>query len=422
MRWSFIVAFPTHKLIVEKEKLFVNGVESREALGEVIRAHLRNDETLDHVVVPFLSGLVGYVGYEVGGLFEPSLSLPSSPYALPDMALGRYEAVCVFDRENHQAYIYGKTHADVELLFDALDSDIQVDCEETKSSSNFVSSNFSKSDYIDAVSGVREAILNGDFFQTNLSRCISVTLDEMNTLYSFYKEMMIMSDAGYAAFLQFDRGNLLSNSPEKFFTLEVLDNVTRLSVEPIKGTIARDENPSIDVLLQEQLKTSVKDRAENIMIADLLRNDISRVCTNDSVYEDDICALMSLRHVHHLVSRISGILRPGNDVVDVLSALFPCGSITGAPKIEAMKAIARMEKSGRGPYCGAVGFIDDRGNADFSVAIRTLIQETQAPETFHIPVGGGVTLQSDPEAEYEETSLKAKGYMNLLQIPLDDEI
>jgi para-aminobenzoate synthetase component 1 len=145
------------------------------------------------------------------------------------------------------------------------------------------------------------------------------------------------------------------------------------------------------------------------MIADLTRNDLSLVCCDGSLREDAICELTSRAHVHHLVSRISGRLRDDLSAVDVLRAMFPCGSVTGAPKIEAMKAIAELEKGGRGPYCGAIGYIDDGGAADFSVAIRTIVAERSGDGlAAAFSVGGGVTLRSDPEAEFQETLVKAR--------------
>lgn len=415
VRWSWIVAFPEKKLIVEDGASYIDGKFVDASLISILRSNLRTHASNAHIPqAPFLSGLAGYIGYEVGALTEPSLEVPSSPYALPDLAMGRYDAVAIFDRDAEQAFIVAEDQYKADRLEESL-----VECGDISVGKSDVTavgtvSNFTEQAYIEAVSDIRKAILNGDFFQANISRRLSVNLNEKPDLYTLYHKMMKTSDAKYAAFLQFDYGNILSNSPEKFFSVKANEvGKMRVLAEPIKGTIARHKCSKQDELLKRQLQESAKDRAENIMIADLLRNDLSRVCEYDSICEDDICAIMSLTYVHHLVSRISGVLESDKDAADVFFALFPCGSITGAPKIEAMKAISVAEQSGRGPYCGAIGFFDDRGTADFSVAIRTLVQENDQPDELYIPVGGGITLRSDPEMEFEETTLKAKGFMRL---------
>ncbi len=432
-RWSFIVANPVTNIIYQGGAFWIDGARSDASFDEVIRAHLRT-QTFSSPI-PFLSGLAGFIGYESAALFEPSLELPPSPYALPDIALGRYEGVIIFDRWNERSFVCGLNARAVDELCEIIkDTHLQTsrpsNDENPDLSNGFeqnltVSSNFDRGSYKDAVEQVREAILNGDFFQTNLTRRIIVDITGLehfnNDHIEMFARIMDKSDACYGACLQFDEGIILSNSPEKFFSLSLQENGRlKLIAEPIKGTIARDSDPAKDKELRDLLKNNPKDRAENIMIADLLRNDMSRVCDFDSIAEEEICAVLSLTHVHHLVSRITGTLCSGYDSVDVLRALFPCGSITGAPKVEAMKIIASTEKTGRGPYCGAIGYIDDRGSADFSVSIRTMMKMFEKnSHNVSIPVGGGITLRSDPNSEYEETSLKARALMSMFNIDPD---
>jgi para-aminobenzoate synthetase component I len=217
------------------------------------------------------------------------------------------------------------------------------------------------------------------------------------------------SDAFFGALLQYPEGAVVSNSPERFFRLSVReDGFRRVTAEPVKGTRRRALNSKEDAQLAQALRNDPKDRAENIMIADLMRNDLSKICKDGTIQEEAICELLTLSHVHHLVSRIAGELCDGSAISDIFRALFPSGSITGAPKIEAMKAIAEIEGAGRGPYCGAIGYIDDTGAADFSVAIRTMMTDG-GRQSLSIPVGGAVTLRSNPGEEYEETLVKAVG-------------
>ena len=216
----------------------------------------------------------------------------------------------------------------------------------------------------------------------------------------------------FGALLQLGRKAVISNSPERFFCIEAGETTRKIRVEPIKGTRPRQASPNADAALARELLSDPKERSENLMIADLMRNDLSKICEDDTICEDALCALMSLTRIHHLVSRISGDLLPNVGIKEVFRALFPSGSVTGAPKIESMKLISEMEKVGRGPYCGAIGYIDDRGGADFSVGIRTAVLEKMdegAKLTF--PVGGGITLRSQPEAEYEETLVKSRDFL-----------
>ena len=358
------------------------------------------------VAFPFISGFVGFVGYETARHIEPSLRLPASPVALPDMAFGYYEAAALFSRKQRRAYIVGRETKACARLRDALGGEgVAV---EAPPLFGAVSSNFSAGAYRAAVAEAVENILDGEYYQANLSHRLHVAAVRAFSGYSLFRAMARGSDAGLAALLQYEQGDILSNSPERFFRIDsAAAGARRVTTEPIKGTRPRGRTPAEDAALADALVHDKKDRAENVMIADLMRNDLSRICEDRSIREDAICELRSYANVHHLVSRISGVLRRDVSVIDVFEALFPCGSITGAPKLAAMEAIARIEGVGRGPYCGAIGYMDDRGGADFSVAIRTM---TTSPDRTKVvaPVGGGITLQSDPYKEYQETIDKSK--------------
>ncbi|MEZ5916070.1 MAG: anthranilate synthase component I family protein [Parvularculaceae bacterium] len=291
-------------------------------------------------------------------------------------------------------------------------------------------STFSPAQYRAAVSEVVERIRAGEIFQANISQVLSARLCEKNTAYELFcaRSNIDCADgaANFGALVKLRGGDIVSFSPERFFKVSHCPDGLSVVAEPIKGTRPRGTDPASDHRLAQDLLNDPKDRAENIMIADLTRNDLSRVCRDGSIREDEICALMTLPTVHHLVSRISGVLRAELGPLDVLEAMFPCGSITGAPKIQAMQVIADVEKRGRGPYCGAIGYIDDGGEADFSVAIRTMIATQSDSATpamgasLSIPVGGGITVRSDPQSEYEETLSKAAGALTALGLTKDD--
>ena len=313
-----------------------------------------------------------------------------------------------FLQREHSAFIVGRNKAACQRLCDALGKD-SISPPALPAFSP-PASNFSRVQYEAAVERVIERIRNGDFYQANIAQLLTVKCDEGFSPFELMRIIADESDAQFGALLQFGAGSVISNSPERFFKL---DPSGRLVVEPIKGTRKRAENDREDAALAEELLSDPKDRAENIMIADLMRNDLSKICRDGSIDEEAICELMTLTKVHHLVSRISGVLREELGVIDVFRALFPSGSITGAPKIAAMNEITEIERIGRGPYCGAIGYIDDSGAADFSVAIRTLMTDA-SEKKITIPVGGGITLRSTPAAEYEETLVKAKSALDAL--------
>jgi para-aminobenzoate synthetase component 1 len=394
--WSVIVAFP-----VEMIESHGDGAQ----LLSAIKAHLADREKRAPAPWPFSSGLAGFLGYEALHGLEPTLIAPPSPEALPDAAFGVYDAAALFSRREKRAFIVGRCDNARRRLKGALGAaPISAPAGPLRAR---LSSNFTRRAYRAAVSHIVERIREGEFYQANISQRIVAKTAAPFAPFDLFRLIAKTSDARFGALLQYEKGAIVSNSPERFFEISLdKDGSRRITTEPIKGTRRRAGDPKEDAARARELLNDPKDRAENIMIADLMRNDLSKICRDGSIREDAICELARLRHVHHLVSRISGLLREDVTAVDALRALFPSGSVTGAPKVAAMNAIASVEGCGRGPYCGAVGVIDDSGRADFSVAIRTLSADPSRRRVT-IPVGGGVTLRSDPQSEYDETLDKA---------------
>ncbi len=398
--WSIIAAFPADIVstnnVVESGNVF-------DALNERINERkiiARNKA--DHL--PFISGHIGFAGYEAARFLEPTLRMPPSAFGFPDLVFGAYDAAAVFSRRARTAYIAGRDVKACRRLRGALGKERLS----APSLQKFgpPTSNFKQTRYEACVRTVIEQIREGDYYQANISHQINALAEAPVDAFSLFRRLASNSDAQFGALMQFPEGAVISNSPERFFRIGPPADGRRIVAEPIKGTRPRGAAPAEDNMLAQELLNDPKDRAENIMIADLMRNDLSRICRDGAVREEAICELMKLANVHHLLSRISGVLRDDISFVEVLSALFPCGSVTGAPKIEAMNAIASFERKGRGPYCGAIGYVDDGGAADFSVAIRTMML-TEHGRRLTIPVGGGVTLRSDPHKEYHETIVKA---------------
>ncbi len=405
-QWSTIVAFPENRIELTEGNADRWLVELDAAIAA------RASAVAAPTPAPFHSGLVGFVGYEALSALEPGLDLPASPYDLPAASFGVYNAAAVFSRDERRAYVAGRSEAAILRLQEALGDGPHFPPPPPCFSG--LQSNFTQSAYEGAVSAVIERIRNGEFYQANIAQTMMLTSAQPCLPLALFEAVASNSDAAFGALLQFESGAVISNSPERFFKIApATGGRRRVTTEPIKGTRRRGEDAVSDARLAQELIGDPKDRAENIMIADLMRNDLSKVCEDGSICEEAICELMTLSKVHHLVSRISGVLRREATIADVFRALFPAGSISGAPKVAAMEAIGEIEKTGRGPYCGAIGYIDDRGGADFAVAIRTMMIDGGGRNA-SVPVGGGITLRSNPAAEYEETLVKARGVLDVL--------
>jgi para-aminobenzoate synthetase component I len=269
-----------------------------------------------------------------------------------------------------------------------------------------VASTFDRIAYQTAVARIVEYIHAGDAFQVNLTHRLRATLPD--DAWSFHRRLARRNAAPFSAY--FDTGDavICSASPERFLRV----SGRRVETRPIKGTAPRAPDPAEDARLRDALLQSEKDRAENVMIVDLLRNDLSRVCRDRSIHVPALCQAESYASVHHLVSEVTGELRDGVGPLDALRAAFPGGSITGAPKVRAMEIISELERTRRGVYTGAIGYVGADGSMDTSIAIRTVtVRERRA----YFGVGGGIVADSDPEGEWEETLHKARGIIDALE-------
>jgi para-aminobenzoate synthetase component 1 len=269
-----------------------------------------------------------------------------------------------------------------------------------------LTSNFSRTEYLKTVERAIEYIRAGDIFQVNLAqRLLHPARDDSPSL---YLRMRQRNPAPFAAYFDLGGYQIVSASPERFLNARN----RRVEARPIKGTRRRSAWPEADLFAGDELLQSEKDRAENVMIVDLLRNDLSRVCRPESVQVSELCRLESYEFVQHLVSVVQAELRPEHGPFDLLEAAFPGGSITGAPKVRAMEIIAELEPTARGPYCGCLGYVGFDGTMDTSILIRTI---TAGRGWWQLPVGGGIVAQSDPLREYEETWHKAEGMLRALE-------
>ena len=421
-RWSYIGADPYAFLTSGPDGVRLDGVPVPGTPFEVL-AQALSAGTLPPAggPVPFVGGAIGYLGYELGRHLERLPAPRRSDPAIPEMAIGLYDAVLAFDRQERRAYIVSTgrpetgsaAEARALLRADELRSRLEAAPEHAPAPDFAPAGAFvpeqPRAEVEEAVARVIEYIRAGDIFQANLTHRMRGRMPEGLDDLTLYARLRLLSPSPFAAFLRAGPGlAVLSASPERFLSLAP-DG--RIETRPIKGTRRRSADPDEDAALARALLASVKDRAENLMIVDLLRNDLSRVAEVGSVKVPLLCALETFASVHHLVSVVEGRLRPGLGPVDLLKACFPGGSITGAPKIRAMEIIHELEPAPRGVYCGSVAWIGFDGAMDSSIVIRTI---TRAGDTLFAQAGGGIVADSDPADEYEESLIKLSPLLRAL--------
>jgi para-aminobenzoate synthetase component 1 len=363
---------------------------------------------------PFQGGWAGLFGYHLGAAFDRQPPPRADEFNLPPLVIGWYPWVVAFDHAQDRGWLVGDAPADIlDRLHAPADplppppaGAVRPTRQHPLPGFPGVTSNFTRGCYEAAVRRAVEYVHAGDIFQVNLSQRLLAPLAEHPL--ALYGRLRERNPAPFACY--FDAGDfqVASASPERFVQVGAGGWVT---TAPIKGTRPRGHTPAEDAALLADLTTNPKDRAENVMIVDLLRNDLGRVCAFGSVTVPRVCDPESYRFVHHLVSEVRGRLRPDRSPLDLLRAALPGGSVTGAPKVRAMEIIAELEPTARGPYCGSVGFVSAGGTLDTNILIRTF---TAAGGWAQFPVGGGVVADSDPAREYEETLHKAAGLLRAL--------
>jgi para-aminobenzoate synthetase component 1 len=400
---------------------------------------------------PFQGGLAGYIGYDWGARIEKLPAARFDDLAVPDLVLGLYDWVIAWDHRIGTAWLVStglpetgeaaalRAQERIELARARLGGrsggqaagrsggqslpraergtdtqSVPLNAAPTYPVIGIegaerigLRSTFTHRDYLDAVARVREYIRAGDIFQANISQRFQSALTE--SPFGLYRRLRRRNPAPFAAYLGFDAVTVLSASPERFLRLSETQRL--VETRPIKGTRPRGLGPMHDAALGRALAESAKDRAENVMIVDLLRNDLSRVCRPGTVRVPELFALEHHPTVHHLVSTVLGELAPEADAVDLIRAAFPGGSITGAPKVRAMEIIAELEPTQRGVYCGSIGYISATGAMDTSIIIRTYVA---LGGQVYFQAGGGIVADSDVELEYRETLDKARGLIETL--------
>jgi para-aminobenzoate synthetase component 1 len=431
-RFSYVSADPLVWLESSAGQTRRNGVaipavEPFHALRELLAPH-RLESRFD--LPPFQGGVAGLFGYGLAHHLETLPRPTFDDFRVPDLAVGLYDWVFAFDHARGKAWVIatglpettdGRRQARARQRLD----EVRRRLERSQLSPwtsvppialatpqypvpgrERLTSNFDRPGYLHMLRRGIEYIHAGDCFQVNLAQRLTHPLAAPP--FEIYDRLRTRNAAPFAGYLDLGDFVLASASPERFLKLTDGEVETR----PIKGTRPRGVYPMEDMARGDDLLESLKDRAENVMIVDLLRNDLGRVCAYGSIRVSQVCQLETFPFVHHLVSEVRGRLRPGKDAVDLLKATFPGGSVTGAPKIRAMEIITELERVARGPYCGCLGFIGFDGGMDTNLLIRTMVL---GKGWIQFSVGGGIVADSVPEREYEETWHKAAGILRALE-------
>lgn len=398
---------------------------------EILRERLRMRERAPiEGLPPFQGGAAGLFSYELARTLERLPAPERNEFDVPELAVGLYDAVVAWDHRENTCHVIERKvpradsgsyegrwfrmweerlagsprtpeeRATAPLTESDLGPSFRVEIDHT------LRSNFSRAAYVEAVARVIEYIRAGDAFQVNIAQ--RLLAPQTTSALDLYRRLREHNPAAFAGYFDLGEHTVASSSPELFLALRGDEVTTR----PIKGTRPRGATREEDASLEAELAQSEKDRAENVMIVDLLRNDLSRVSRPHSVTVPRLFDIERHPTVWHLVSEVHGTLRRDRSAIDLLEATFPGGSITGAPKIRAMEIITELEKTARGPYCGSLAWIDDGGDLGASILIRTA---TVSRGWIQLPVGGGITAQSDPEDEYQETLDKAAGMLRALR-------
>jgi len=357
-------------------------------------------------------GIIGYLAYDLFPHVEQVARHTVDDLGMPDLFVACYDAVAVFDhlRGTLQLAINDWGHGGGRAARERWQALADGALDDSPAAAATVDagalvSNFTRDGYRRAIRETQEYIAAGDIYQANISQRFSVPYP--GDPVALYRSLRRTSPAPFGACLFPDGFAVLSNSPERYLLIDGAHIETR----PIKGTRPRGRDAAEDQQLAAELRASAKDRAEHVMIVDLERNDLGRVCDYASVRVPEFEVVESYANVHHMVSTVAGRVHPSRDAVDCIRNSFPGGSITGAPKVRAMEVIEELEPTARGVYCGAIGYIDFAGRADLNIAIRTAVL---GGGRLHFQVGGGIVADSDPDDEYQETLTKAQSFLKVL--------
>ncbi len=408
-RYSIIALNPVHTVEVKNGATYIDGnaVDTCPfvAIDDYIAALPCKNNSTD---LPFIGGAMGLFGYDLGRILERLPSLASNDINLPDLAVGIYHHALIHDANTHSwTFVCQPVEgiADVDTLLALYLSKVTSSHIAPFSLTSSWQANMTKAQYQVKFAQIQNYLQSGDCYQINLAQRFSATFE--GDPWQAYCLLSNANQAPFSSYINHSLGQVLSISPERF--IQVKDR--QVETKPIKGTLPRGKTPIEDAQNAKTLQASPKDRAENVMIVDLLRNDLGKVAAPGSVHVPALFAIESFPAVHHLVSTVTATLADGVTPLMQLKAAFPGGSITGAPKIRAMEIIEELEPHRRNIYCGSIGYISACGTMDTSITIRTLVSQEN---TLYCYAGGGIVADSNPDSEYQETYDKVNKILPVL--------
>ena len=414
--FDILFAFPGETLCLDKQGLkFQSGrqtdcsqfLQQLELWWQQEKLEQQSDNEL-----PFTGGWFVYLAYEIAREIEPALNIPEDSSGLPIALATRFKTAIVIDHQSDCAYLVSEAGVNQQLLIEELLSDLkESNCVTEKSVAAYIVEEPSLT-HLQNLEKIHSYIQEGDIFQANLSRLWKVSLAEDLTDSELFLQLKLNNPSPFACVSTLPGGSIVSSSPERLVSIRG----QRVDTRPIAGTRPRAADEDADQLLSDELIAHPKERAEHIMLLDLERNDLGRVCQPGSIKVDELMTIESYQHVHHIVSNVTGIKRDAITPVDVIKAVFPGGTITGCPKVRCMEILAELEQTGRGVYTGSIGYINRSGDMDFNILIRTLVK---TGKDISFRAGGGIVFDSEPEHELAETRVKAKGLINALTGPAE---
>ncbi len=408
-RFDILMAFPQQDLRKTWQgDLLLDGESLAEksflhALNKLYAAEMLNEE----FPLPFMGGWFLYLGYELANEIEPGLNFPLAQQNLPIACAVRIPAAIIYDHYLRTTFLVAEKR--YEYCIEYMVSDLKMLAMELPHDNVVIlqADEEPEQNYLNGVRRVLDYIRDGDVFQVNLSRQWYMPVMDQLTPNRVYRQLRRKNPAPFSAYVNIDKTSILSSSPERLISIKN----RRIQTRPIAGTRPRGSDAESDKKLQAELISNSKERAEHVMLIDLERNDLGRVCKPGSINVDEMMVIESYAHVHHIVSNISGQLNEDAEPGEIIAAVFPGGTITGCPKVRCMEIIQELEQSPRGAYTGSLGYLNRNGDMDLNILIRTIVMDEQGVS---IRAGAGLVADSEPYKELEETRSKAKGMLQAL--------
>ncbi|MBT8118436.1 MAG: aminodeoxychorismate synthase component I [Gammaproteobacteria bacterium] len=422
-QYDILIACPQYQLTMNADKSLHctdKDVELRPGFLDTLEVlfqkekETKEDANEDHAL-PFSGGWFVFLSYEMAQEIEPCLSMPRLPDSQPLAVATRCPAAIVIDKQSKQCFAIAED--EYSDLLDEIEKDfltITNSPQAITSDEAIELQSLQESDpepYLEQVEKIKRYIVDGDIFQANLSRLWRAVLKQDVADAALFDALSRMNPSSFAALACFENMTIISSSPERLVSLR--DGI--VETRPIAGTRPRDIDERSDEALAKELLSHPKEQAEHIMLIDLERNDLGRVCQPGTIEVNELMVLESWQHVHHIVSNVRGRLADARSPVDVLRAVFPGGTITGCPKVRCIEILAELEQQARGAYTGSLGYINRDGSMDFNILIRTMVRDSYSNE-ISFRAGGGIVSDSVALNELDETRAKAKGLLKIFTL------